>query len=242
VARKAIGRRQAPATRPTRPTPRKDGTAQRRLPVPTDALPGSPRKVQVLAERQARGEQLHHPDDARDDGRVLLWQRQRNGADVPIGVVEEGQPDELPSGNNLGSRIRALRERAGLTAKQLAARAGLTTATASRVEGGKRTPTLSVIIAIANALCVSLDFLVGRTPPPALTASEPAPMSATNQKPPRQKPRWRGTVPAADGQPARTFEVRAWTSCEARSELKRELGLKARQRLPVGARVERLDG
>ena len=31
---------------------------------PTDALPGTPAKVRVLAQRQARGEQLFHPLDA----------------------------------------------------------------------------------------------------------------------------------------------------------------------------------
>ena len=35
------------------PTPRK----------PTDAGPGSPEKVEIMAQRLADGERLHHPDD-----------------------------------------------------------------------------------------------------------------------------------------------------------------------------------
>jgi len=48
-----------------------EGTRQRpgrRLPAePTTALPGTPEKVEVLRQRAARGEILHHPDDARLD-------------------------------------------------------------------------------------------------------------------------------------------------------------------------------
>jgi hypothetical protein len=33
---------------------------------PTDAMPGSKRKMQVMADRLERGELPHHPDDARD--------------------------------------------------------------------------------------------------------------------------------------------------------------------------------
>lgn len=40
-------------------------TGARPLPAePTTANPGTPEKMQVLAERSARGEQLWHPDDA----------------------------------------------------------------------------------------------------------------------------------------------------------------------------------
>jgi hypothetical protein len=35
------------------------------LPAPTDALPGSPEKQAILAERAAAGESLWHPGDAR---------------------------------------------------------------------------------------------------------------------------------------------------------------------------------
>jgi hypothetical protein len=42
------------------------------LPVPTDAPPGSARKVRVLAHRFRLRQELFHPDDARDDGRLAF--------------------------------------------------------------------------------------------------------------------------------------------------------------------------
>ncbi len=39
--------------------------APSRLPEPTDALPGTDRKIDVLAGRLFRGEYLHHPEDRR---------------------------------------------------------------------------------------------------------------------------------------------------------------------------------
>lgn len=39
------------------------GEVRRRLPSPTDAIPGTPEKVAVLEARAARGEQLWHPND-----------------------------------------------------------------------------------------------------------------------------------------------------------------------------------
>lgn len=41
------------------------GQGPRKMPRPTRALPGTPEKVRVLAERFARGEELYHPLDAR---------------------------------------------------------------------------------------------------------------------------------------------------------------------------------
>jgi hypothetical protein len=35
------------------------------LPTPTDAVPGSPEKIEIMAARAAAGEQLHHPRDAK---------------------------------------------------------------------------------------------------------------------------------------------------------------------------------
>jgi hypothetical protein len=42
------------------------------LPVPTSAPPGSARKVRVLANRFRLRQELWHPDDAREDGRLAF--------------------------------------------------------------------------------------------------------------------------------------------------------------------------
>lgn len=34
------------------------------LPVPTNAIPGTPEKIAILKGRQVAGVELHHPDDA----------------------------------------------------------------------------------------------------------------------------------------------------------------------------------
>lgn len=51
---------------PNRQTRCGHGSANRRAvlpPTPTDALPGSEEKIQILAERARLGQQLFHPDD-----------------------------------------------------------------------------------------------------------------------------------------------------------------------------------
>jgi hypothetical protein len=52
--------------------PRPDSRGGRPLPAPTDAPPGSARKVRVLAFRFLMGQELFHPDDARDHERAAF--------------------------------------------------------------------------------------------------------------------------------------------------------------------------
>lgn len=42
--------------------------SQLKIPEPTDAMPGSLEKIEVLQRRLLRGERLHHPLDAVDQG------------------------------------------------------------------------------------------------------------------------------------------------------------------------------
>ena len=42
---------------------------------PTDAMPGSPVKVQIMAARNERGETIFHPDDASDTSTVEIAQK-----------------------------------------------------------------------------------------------------------------------------------------------------------------------
>lgn len=66
----------------------------------------------------------------------------------------------------LGSRVREMRARAGLTQAGLAEAAGITDETVSRIERGAYEPALSTMVALADALRVGLDALVGRVPSP----------------------------------------------------------------------------
>ena len=63
----------------------------------------------------------------------------------------------------IGERIRKYRKERGWTQTQLAVEADLLTCYISFYETGKWLPSLLNIIAIADALNVSLDDLVGRT-------------------------------------------------------------------------------
>lgn len=44
-----------------------DCAGGRPLPKPTDAIPGSPEKIAVMAERFRKRQQIHHPRDAKRD-------------------------------------------------------------------------------------------------------------------------------------------------------------------------------
>jgi transcriptional regulator with XRE-family HTH domain len=63
-------------------------------------------------------------------------------------------------------RLRALRAERGLTLQQVAERASLDVSTLSRLETGKRRLALDHIPALAAALGVSADALLGSVPPP----------------------------------------------------------------------------
>lgn len=66
--------------------------------------------------------------------------------------------------NGLASRIRAHRKARGLSASELARRAGLARTHVSLIERGtRRTPSIETVQAIARALGVSVSELLGDT-------------------------------------------------------------------------------
>lgn len=62
--------------------------------------------------------------------------------------------------DGIGPRLRALRRDRGLTLETLAADTGISLSTLSRLESGKRRPTLELLIPLARAHRVALDQLV----------------------------------------------------------------------------------
>ncbi|WP_225834652.1 helix-turn-helix domain-containing protein [Streptomyces sp. NK08204] len=60
----------------------------------------------------------------------------------------------------IGPRLRTLRRDRGLTLEALAAATGLSVSTLSRLESGKRRPTLDLLVPLARAHRVALDQLV----------------------------------------------------------------------------------
>ncbi|MEU6091702.1 XRE family transcriptional regulator [Streptomyces sp. NPDC047085] len=61
----------------------------------------------------------------------------------------------------IGPRLRTLRRERGLTLEALATATGLSVSTLSRLESGKRRPTLDLLIPLARAHRIALDELVG---------------------------------------------------------------------------------
>ncbi len=62
---------------------------------------------------------------------------------------------------NFGEKLKALRQEAGLTQKQLADRLGVTKSTVSYYELALRYPSTDVIVNLAEAFHVSTDYLLG---------------------------------------------------------------------------------
>jgi transcriptional regulator with XRE-family HTH domain len=75
--------------------------------------------------------------------------------------MQESDRDVLAG---VGPRLRALRRRRGTSLIELAAETGLSASTLSRLENGKRRPTLEQLLPLARAHDVPLDDLVGSHP------------------------------------------------------------------------------
>ena len=64
----------------------------------------------------------------------------------------------------VGPRLRALRRERGTTLTALSETTGISTSTLSRLESGRRKPTLELLLPLAKAHGVQLDELVGAPP------------------------------------------------------------------------------
>ncbi|MFC5719210.1 helix-turn-helix domain-containing protein [Streptomyces gamaensis] len=75
---------------------------------------------------------------------------------------------DSPPGEDLpvvAPRLRELRRRSGLTLEAAAARAGLSPAHLSRLETGRRTPSLPMLLALARTYGTTVSDLLGEVPP-----------------------------------------------------------------------------
>src|SRR5215475_6525926 len=84
------------------------------------------------------------------------------------------------------ARLKEMRERAGLTQKQLADRAGVSQRGISHWEQGLREPTWSNVIALAKALGVKCDDFL-HEPSPRPDAGPGRPPKATPATPPAEE-------------------------------------------------------
>lgn len=68
-------------------------------------------------------------------------------------------PDEVLAA--VGPRLRAIRKQRGTTLADVAAKTGISVSTLSRLEAGRRRPTLELLLPLAQAYGVQIDELVG---------------------------------------------------------------------------------
>lgn len=90
--------------------------------------------------------------------RVYKEQAPRIDIDRPVG-------DTPPVNKGVGSIVRRLRRRGGLTLEQLAGSSGVSRAMLSSVERGDKNPTLPVLAKIAAGLGVTMSELMGEQAP-----------------------------------------------------------------------------
>jgi transcriptional regulator with XRE-family HTH domain len=97
----------------------------------------------------------------------------------PVGEAAAEPPDgELP---DVASRLRELRRGRGLTLEAAALRAGLSPAHLSRLETGRRQPSLPMLLALARIYGTTVSELLGETPPerdPIVRAGRMGPVEA----------------------------------------------------------------
>lgn len=65
----------------------------------------------------------------------------------------------------IGPRLKAWREKRGLTLAELSASTGISSSTLSRLESGKRAPNLELVVPVARVLRLELDDIVPRSAP-----------------------------------------------------------------------------
>ncbi|MFB8118129.1 helix-turn-helix domain-containing protein [Streptomyces sp. NPDC056465] len=76
--------------------------------------------------------------------------------------------------SSVGTRLRAAREQRGVTLAGVSCATGISPSTLSRIETGRRRPTLEVLLQLAKEYGASLDELAGTAPAPAAGPRTPA--------------------------------------------------------------------
>ncbi|SNS96034.1 helix-turn-helix domain-containing protein [Actinacidiphila glaucinigra] len=90
-------------------------------------------------------------------------------------VTDDGTAATLAA---IGPRLRAAREQLGATLTDVSHTTGISLSTLSRIETGRRKPTLEVLLQLAKAYGISLDELAGTAP-----AAPPRPRTPTPPHP-----------------------------------------------------------
>ena len=76
-------------------------------------------------------------------------------------MVAGSEFQKINTGDVFCERLRILIKSTGITQKELAKKVGCTEVTLSRYITGERVPKATIVVKIANALGVSVDYLIG---------------------------------------------------------------------------------
>ncbi|MFH8342904.1 helix-turn-helix domain-containing protein [Streptomyces sp. AM6-12] len=114
----------------------------------------------------------------------------------------------------MGPRLRAARDRHGATLAGVSRATGISTSVLSRIETGRRRPTLEMLLRLSKEYGASLDELAGTAPAPAAQPPATAPLSFGDDKAVLPLTRYVGglhahkhVLPALDGTPTRPRQV-----------------------------------
>ncbi|MFF4450035.1 helix-turn-helix domain-containing protein [Streptomyces sp. NPDC001502] len=114
----------------------------------------------------------------------------------------------------MGPRLRAAREQHGATLAGISCATGISPSTLSRIETGRRKPTLEVVLQLAKEYGISLDELAGIAPAPVAEPRASAPLSFGDDKAVLPLTRYVGglhahkhVLPAVEDPPARPRQV-----------------------------------
>lgn len=80
--------------------------------------------------------------------------------------------DPAPPSDSFPDRLRKIREDKGLSQGELASATGLQPSAVSHFEAGRRSPSFDNLAKLADALGVSIDFLLGRPADASLAGPE----------------------------------------------------------------------
>ncbi|MFF1300935.1 MULTISPECIES: helix-turn-helix domain-containing protein [unclassified Streptomyces] len=114
----------------------------------------------------------------------------------------------------MGPRLRAAREHHGATLAGVSCATGISTSTLSRIETGRRKPTLEILLRLSKEYGLSLDELAGTASAPVAEPRTAAPLSFGDDKAVLPLTRYVGglhahkhVLPAVEGPPARPRQV-----------------------------------
>jgi transcriptional regulator with XRE-family HTH domain len=85
---------------------------------------------------------------------------------------------EVPTPSHIGERLRAERQRSGMTVREIAARIGVSPSLISQIERDKVTPSVSTLWSLVTVLGLTMGDLFAEDEPPAAPAGAPASAAA----------------------------------------------------------------